>query len=104
MPLSRLLIAAAASLCLSSLAIAQPAPGPVRASPRPVVAPVPGQQAPAAVARAPRAAACHNGMSFDRFLADLKQRAVAEGVSQRAISAASPYLTYDQSIVNRDRG
>jgi lytic murein transglycosylase len=43
-------------------------------------------------------------MSFDRFLADLKQRAVAEGVSQRALAAAAPFLVYDQSIVNRDRG
>ena len=43
-------------------------------------------------------------MSFDRFLADLKQQAVAEGVSQRALAEASPYLVYDQSIVNRDRG
>ena len=54
--------------------------------------------------RSPRAAACHNGMSFDRFLADLKQQAVAEGVSQRALAEAAPYLVYDQSIVNRDRG
>ena len=29
-------------------------------------------------------------MSFDRFLADLKQQAVAEGVSQRALAAATP--------------
>jgi lytic murein transglycosylase len=34
----------------------------------------------------------------------LKQRAMAEGVSQRAISDAAPYLVYDQGIVNRDRG
>src|SRR5258708_29919959 len=52
----------------------------------------------------PRGASCHNGMSFDRFLGDLKQQAVAAGVSQRAITAASPYLVYDQGIVNRDRG
>jgi lytic murein transglycosylase len=52
----------------------------------------------------PRAAACHNGASFDRFLADLKQQAIAAGVSQRAIAEASPYLVYDQGIVNRDRG
>jgi lytic murein transglycosylase len=51
-----------------------------------------------------RAASCHNGMSFDRFLADLKQQAIAAGVSQRAIAEASPYLVYDQGIVNRDRG
>ena len=76
---SEFLVAAAASLCLSSLAIAQPAPAPVRAPPRPVVAPAPGQQPPAAAPRAPRAAACHNGMSFDRFLADLKQQARGRG-------------------------
>jgi lytic murein transglycosylase len=68
---------------------------------------VPGRlvAAPAQTAApAPRGAACHNGMSFDRFLADLKQRAIAEGVSQRALAAAAPYLVYDQGIVNRDRG
>jgi lytic murein transglycosylase len=43
-------------------------------------------------------------MSFDRFLADLKQQAVAAGVSQQTIAEASPYLVYDQGIVNRDRG
>jgi lytic murein transglycosylase len=43
-------------------------------------------------------------MSFDRFLADLKQQAVTAGVSQRAMAEAAPYLVYDQSIVNRDRG
>ena len=104
MPLSRLLLAAAVSIALSSLAIAQPAPGPVRTAPRPAVAPAPGQQPRAAVPRAPRAAACHNGQSFDRFLADLKQQAVADGVSQRALAEAAPYLVYDQGIVNRDRG
>jgi lytic murein transglycosylase len=51
-----------------------------------------------------RAASCHNGASFERFLSELKQRAIAEGVSQRAIEEASPYLTYNQGIVNRDRG
>jgi len=49
-------------------------------------------------------ARCHNGQSFDQFLAGLKQDAVAAGVSQRAIAAASPYMVYDQGIVNRDRG
>jgi len=43
-------------------------------------------------------------MSFDRFLADLKQQAVAAGVSSRAMADAAPYLVYDQGIVNRDRG
>jgi lytic murein transglycosylase len=43
-------------------------------------------------------------MSFGRFLAELKQQAVAAGVSQQALAEASPYLVYDQGIVNRDRG
>ena len=43
-------------------------------------------------------------MPFDRFLTDLKQKAVAAGVSSRAIAEASPGLVYDQGIVNRDRG
>ena len=60
--------------------------------------------APARPVAAPRGAACHNGLSFDRFLVDLKQQAVAAGVSQRAIAEASPGLVYDQGIVNRDRG
>jgi len=60
--------------------------------------------APVRTAAIPRAASCHNGASFDRFLAELEQKALADGVSQRAISEAAPYLVYDQGIVNRDRG
>jgi lytic murein transglycosylase len=52
----------------------------------------------------PRGASCHNGQSFDRFLTELKQKAVAAGVSQHAIAEASPGMVYDQGIVNRDRG
>ena len=71
--------------------------------------PAPAQQlalpAPArAAVSSPRGASCHNGASFERFLGDLKQQALAAGVSQRAISEAAPYLVYDQGIVNRDRG
>jgi membrane-bound lytic murein transglycosylase B len=103
----------AACLVVPSSVLAQPVPAPVRPAPaRPLAAPpksvaAPGQQPVArpVAAAAPRGgAACHNGMSFDRFLADLKQQAVAEGVSQRALAEAAPYLVYDQSIVNRDRG
>src|SRR2546430_3876673 len=75
-------------LCAPQSASAQPIAVPAR----PVAAPT------------LRGAACHNGMSFDRFLTDLKQQAVADGVSQRTIAEASPYLVYDQGIVNRDRG
>ncbi|MEW6768956.1 MAG: lytic murein transglycosylase [Pseudomonadota bacterium] len=48
--------------------------------------------------------ACRAGTNFDRFLAELKQDAIKDGVSQRAIASASPFLVYDPSIVNRDRG
>ena len=92
----------ALSLVFSSAALAQltPAPArPVAASPRPAVASPRPTAAPAQ-----RAASCHNGQSFERFLADLKQQAVAAGVSQRALAEASPYLVFDQGIVNRDRG
>ena len=55
-------------------------------------------------ALAQRGASCHNGMSFPQFLTSLEQDAQKAGVSQRAISAAAPYMVYDQGIVNRDRG
>ena len=70
--------------------------------------PPPGRPPAAATrppaAASPRAASCHNGANFDRFLADLKQQAIAAGVSQRALAEATPYLVYEQGIVNRDRG
>jgi lytic murein transglycosylase len=75
-------------LFVPPLALAQPIIAPAR----PIVAP------------APRGASCHGGMSFDRFLADLKAQAAKAGVPQSAIAEASPYLVYDQGIVNRDRG
>jgi lytic murein transglycosylase len=86
----------AACLALASAASAQALLPP--AGRQPAAAPKP------ATVPSPRAASCHNGASFDKFLGELKLRAVNEGVSQRAIAAASPYLTYDQGIVNRDRG
>jgi lytic murein transglycosylase len=97
----------------SQPALSQPAAAPTRpaaAPARPAVAPrppaAPGQTAAPvqAATPSPRGPACHNGLSFDRFLADLKQQVVAAGVSQRALAEAAPYLVYDQSIVNRDRG
>ncbi len=90
------LILGAALLALLALMLvwgARPAPAqPMPAPARPVATP------------SPRAAACHNGPSFDRFLPGLKQQAAAAGVSPRALAEASPYLVYDQGIVNRDRG
>jgi lytic murein transglycosylase len=80
------LAAIAAFLALSSAASAQLTPT------KPATAP------------SPRAAACHNGANFDRFLDELKQQAIADGVSPRTIAETAPYLVYDQGIVNRDRG
>ncbi|HKH01309.1 MAG TPA: lytic murein transglycosylase [Bradyrhizobium sp.] len=88
--ITRFLLGAAllALLCEPQHASAQP----IAVAAKPIAAP------------APRGAACHGGMGFERFLADLKAQAVAAGVSQRAIAEAAPYLVYDQGIVNRDRG
>jgi lytic murein transglycosylase len=89
---SLFLIGAIGLAALARTAFAQPtAPG----------FPAPVRAAPVSV---PRAASCHNGANFERFLADLKQQAIAAGVSQRALGEAAPYLVYDQGIVNRDRG
>lgn len=91
------LATAAGSLVFSSSTLAQStlAPAPVKpaaTSPKP------------AAAASLRANSCHDGASFDRVLANLKQQAVTASVSQRTIAEAIPYLVYDQSIVNRDRG
>jgi lytic murein transglycosylase len=90
---TRFAIAALSLLVCSATASAQFLPPPARP-----------QAAPRTTAPSPRAASCHNGASFERFLADVKQQAVAAGVSQQTIAEASPYLVYDQAIVNRDRG
>ena len=100
------LAAVAAALLLSDAASAQLfQQPPQQRPPRPSAgAPPSAAPRPAATTPSPRAASCHGGASFDKVLADLKQRAVSEGVSQRTLAAAAPYLVYDQGIVNRDRG
>jgi lytic murein transglycosylase len=47
---------------------------------------------------------CQNTGSFEAWLANFKKEALAKGVSQSAIAAASPYLVLDQRIINIDRG
>jgi lytic murein transglycosylase len=47
---------------------------------------------------------CRTSGGFEAWLARFKQEAVAQGISQSAIAAASPYLVYDQRIVNIDHG
>jgi lytic murein transglycosylase len=50
------------------------------------------------------AAPCRTGGPYDKWLAEFEREALADGISQQAIAAATPYLTYDQRIVNIDRG
>ena len=50
------------------------------------------------------AAPCRTGGPFNQWLAELEREAVAQGISQSTIAEAAPYLTYDQRIVNIDRG
>lgn len=49
-------------------------------------------------------AACRNTESFDRWVEQFKRDAAAQGISPRVIAAAAPELTYDPSVVRRDRG
>jgi lytic murein transglycosylase len=50
------------------------------------------------------AADCRANGSFEAWLARFKAEAAAQGIAKSAIDAASPYLVYDQRIVNIDRG
>jgi lytic murein transglycosylase len=47
---------------------------------------------------------CRTAGSFETWLARFKAEAAAQGIAKSAIDAASPYLVYDQRIVNIDRG
>jgi lytic murein transglycosylase len=48
-------------------------------------------------------AACENTGRFDRWLAEFRREAAAEGISQRTISAALDGMTLDRGIIARDR-
>lgn len=50
------------------------------------------------------AAPCRTSGSYDAWLAAFEREGLANGVSQRTITTAAPSLTYDQRIVNIDRG
>ena len=49
------------------------------------------------------AATCRNTANFDKWLADFKKEALAQGISPSVLAAASPYLQFEQRIINRDR-
>jgi lytic murein transglycosylase len=50
------------------------------------------------------AAPCRTSGTYGTWLAAFEREAAAQGVSARTIAAAAPALTYDQHIVNIDRG
>jgi lytic murein transglycosylase len=50
------------------------------------------------------AAACQNTGGFESWLSGFRQEAAAQGVSQRALSDAAPYMVLDQRIIGIDRG
>jgi lytic murein transglycosylase len=56
------------------------------------------------LADAAHAAPCRSGAPYDKWLADFEREAMAQGISQQTIATTAPYLTYDQRIVNIDRG
>ena len=47
---------------------------------------------------------CRTSGTYEAWLAAFEREAAAKGISQRAIAAAAPSLTYDQKIINIDRG
>ncbi|MGA2817015.1 MAG: lytic murein transglycosylase [Xanthobacteraceae bacterium] len=49
-------------------------------------------------------APCRTSGTYEAWLAAFEREALAQGISQRTISAAAPSLTYDQKIVYIDRG
>src|ERR1700742_3173219 len=49
------------------------------------------------------AATCQNTGNFESWLEQFKKDAAAQGISPKIIAAASPYMKFEQRIVNRDR-
>jgi lytic murein transglycosylase len=58
----------------------------------------------AALAGPALAASCHNGGSYEQWLAQFKKDAAAQGISQKVIAAATPSMTFDAAIIRRDHG
>ena len=47
---------------------------------------------------------CQNTGNFDRWLADFKKDALAQGISPKILAEAAPDLTFDPAIIKRDQG
>lgn len=52
----------------------------------------------------PAVARCRNTGSFERWLAQFKKDALAQGISPRVLVKAAPDLTFDPAIIRRDQG
>ena len=97
-------------LCAATGGLSAPLSDPTApaANPKPAAKPKaapankPATAAPAAVAAA--AAPCHTTGAYDAWLAAFEREALAQKISQRAISAAAPHLVFDQKFINIDRG
>lgn len=50
------------------------------------------------------AATCRDPAGFEKWLGDIQQEAVARGISPQAVRQGLSGVTFDQSIINRDRG
>ncbi len=47
---------------------------------------------------------CQNTANFEKWLADFKKDAVAQGISPQVLAEAAPDLTFDPTIIKRDQG
>lgn len=50
------------------------------------------------------AATCRDPAGFEKWLGDIQQEAIARGISPQAVRQGLSGVTFDQSIINRDRG
>ena len=47
---------------------------------------------------------CQNTANFERWLADFKKDALAQGISPQVLAEAAPDMTFDPAIIRRDQG
>ena len=50
------------------------------------------------------AATCRDPAGFEKWLGDIRQEAAAQGISREAIQVGLAGVTFDQSVINKDRG
>jgi lytic murein transglycosylase len=97
-----LLFAIFVAASAANAAPAEPTPGATAPKTAPKTGP---KTAPkTAPASAAKTAPCRASGTYEVWLAAFEREASAQGISQRTIAAAAPSLTYDQKIVNIDRG